>query len=695
MPKKDFKRYMLVDGNGIVHRAFHAIAPLSTKSGEPTNAVYGFSVLLLRAIQDIKPTHIALTFDLPKPTFRHEKYEDYKATRVKAADELYAQIPRCKDIVRAFGIPIFEKEGYEADDVLGTLACSISEKHKGDDGYETIIVTGDLDTLQLVNAHTKVYTSRRGLTDVAIYDEKAVFDRYGITPDQFVDFKAIKGDPSDNIPGVRGIGEKGALDLIKEYGSVENVYKNLDKLKERTRKMFEEQRDQVAMSFELSKIVCDIPLNEEIPPFIFTDAEHRAAAQLFQQLEFRSLVSKLPKPSASSEKDGEVVVAHAPDSNNQLNPDNPNYKLVDDLESLDVVAQEMKQAREFAFDSETTGLEFDSELLGIAICIRPEHAYYVTTELLSEVRKTQPNHPFFQVWQDETVAKIAQNAKFDMEVLHRFGITVKGVTFDTMIASYLLAPGSRAHDLDTIVFNEFGYTMQPITDLIGKGKTQITLKDVPLEKVKAYSCEDVDFTYRLKSVLEPRLEKEGLNKIFNEIEMPLIPVLASVEENGILLDTALYKKLEEQVFLELLALEKMIFEMAGEEFNINSPSQLKVILFDKLQIPVKGEFTVKKTKTGYSTAASELEKMRGVHPIVDAILAYRELSKLQSTYITSLPALVSKDGRIHTNYNQTIAATGRLSSTNPNLQNIPVGSLELLQRFVRDLSLLQGLSFYQ
>jgi DNA polymerase I len=677
MPKKTLKRYMLVDGNGIVHRAFHAIAPLSTKSGEPTNAVYGFSVLLLRAIQDIKPTHVALTFDLPKPTFRHEKYEEYKAHRVKSADELYQQIPRCKDVVRALGIPIYEEEGYEADDVLGTLACTIREQNKGEENFEVIIVTGDLDTLQLVDDRIKVYTSRKGLTDVVIYDRQAVFDRYGITPEQFVDFKSIKGDPSDNIPGIRGIGEKGALDLIKEYGSVENILKNLDKLKERTRKMFEEQQEQLEMSRDLSKIVCDVKMDANVPEYVFAEKQYRDVAALFQELEFRSLVAKLPKVSQVSGEDLIESAEIAGDvEKKKLDPSNSNYKLVATVEDLNALTKLLLSVKEFGFDTETVGLDFGAELLGIAIAVEAEKAFYVPVEVLVEAKKSHESHPFFEIWENEKIAKVAHNAKFDMAALRVFGINTKGITFDTMLASYLLSPGSRTHDLDTLVFDEFGYTMQPITDLIGKGKNQTTLKEVPLEQVSAYSCEDVDFTYRLKDVLQPRLQKEDLEKIFTEIEMPLISVLANVEQNGIALNTDLYKKLSKEVLEELVGLEKQIFKMAGEEFNINSPTQLKVILFEKLQIPVKGDFTVKKTKTGYSTAASELEKMRGVHPIVDAILAYRELSKLQSTYISALPDMVSPiDKRIHTNYNQTIAATGRLSSTNPNLQNIPVGSV--------------------
>lgn len=345
-PEKNFKRYMLVDGNALIHRAFHAIPNLSTKAGEPTNAVYGFSVILLKALKDIKPTHIALTFDLAGPTFRHDKYKEYKATRVKAADELYAQIPRCKEVVADLGIPIYEQSGFEADDMLGTLAEHIKHSNNDHKHFEVIIVTGDLDTLQLVDEHVKVYTLRKGLTDTIIYDPAAVFERYGIKPTQMVDFKAIKGDPSDNIPGVRGIGEKGALDLIKEYGSIEKIYVNLNKLKEKTKKLFEEQKELVELSLWLSQIIKDVKIEFNIPQYEFSQINYGKIVELFQKLEFRTLIPKLPQISGNKEVSVEEAQQIQPKSND-------NYKLIDTEEKLKDLTTQLSKQEEFVFDTET------------------------------------------------------------------------------------------------------------------------------------------------------------------------------------------------------------------------------------------------------------------------------------------------------------------------------------------------------
>jgi len=655
---------MLVDGHAIIHRGFHAIQHLSTTSGEPTNAVYGFTVLLLRALQEIKPTHVAVTFDLDGGTFRHQQYQAYKATRAKTADELIQQIPRCKEVVQALGIPVYEMQGYEADDVLGTLATEIKKENKGDDDYEVIIVTGDLDTLQLVDEHVKVYASRKGLTDIAIYDPAAVRSRYGIEPSQIIDFKAIKGDPSDNIKGVRGIGEKGALDLVKEFGSLAGIYKNLPKVKEKYRKLFEEQRQEAQMSYELSTIVLNVPIKFSLPPYKFSQIDYQRIVKLFQDLEFKSLIAKLPRidqPKEISPVEAQKIEAKKSDK----------YFTIDSREKLEELAEILNKQEEFAFDTETEGLgALDFDLVGVSFSYAQGQAYYVPAELLLKT-KFDGLHKLFA---NPKIRKIAHNIKYDYLVLKKFGIDVQNLYFDTMIASYLLAPGSRSHDLDTVTFNEFGYQMQPIEELIGKGRSQISMDQVELAKISFYCCEDVDYTFRLKNLLLGRLQKEKLDKVFFEIEMPLVKILAEIEENGILLDVPRFKELEKQVDKELKQLEKKIYKFAGEEFNINSPAQLKVVLFEKLKIPT-GDIFIKKTKTGFSTAASELEKMRGSHQIIDEILNYRELAKLQSTYIQALPELVSKrDGRLHTSFNQTIAATGRLSSSNPNLQNIPVRS---------------------
>ncbi len=670
-------KYMLVDGNALIHRGYHAIPGLTvSKTGEPVGAVYGFTMILLRAIKDLKPTHIACCFDLDGPTFRHEEYADYKATRVKADQELYDQIPRVKEVVRVLNIPIFEKQGFEADDVLGTLAKEICATN--DNACEVMIVTGDMDTLQLVNSCVKVYTLRKGLTDVAIYDEKAVRARFELNPSQMIDYKALRGDPSDNIKGVKGIGEKGAVDLLKKFGSLEQLYIGIknnelrikNEIKPRVLQLLKDQEKEARQSYKLATIVLDVPLEVNIPPYRFGVAELNMALPLFQELEFRSLLEKLPKNYTA----GEVLPEKEIDTSRPLHVTEhglttkekivQDYHLVDNQERLKPLLKELKTCKLLALDTETTSLDaVSAELLGVALATETGKAYYVTSGVLGE--SLELKHVL-----ESGLDKLGQNIKYDALVLENFGVRLGGVWHDTMLMSYLLNPGTRQHNLDAMAFNELGYQMQPIEELIGKGKNQINMSEVPVEKVSWYASEDVDMTLRLYEIFLPRLQKEGLESVYKNIELPLIPVLAGMERVGIKLNAELLNKLAGEAEIEIKGLEKKIYKLAGEEFNINSPKQLKVVLFEKLGLSSDGN---KKTKTGLSTAAGELEKMLGEHPVVEAVLQYRELSKLLSTYLLALPELVNQNtGRIHTSYNQTIAATGRLSSTEPNLQNIPV-----------------------
>jgi len=670
MPKVIKAKYMLVDGNALIHRGYHAIPVLNTKSGEQTNAVYGFTTILLKAIKDLKPTHIVCTFDLKGPTFRHEKYKDYKATRVKADQELYDQIPRVKEVVKALNIPIFEREGFEADDLLGSLSIQI---HKMDPEAEVIIATGDLDTLQLVNHKIKVYTLRKGITDTAIYDAKAVRERYGLTPEQMIDYKALRGDPSDNIPGVKGIGEKTASELIKEFKSLDGLYKAIrekrieNRIKPRILQLLIDQEKEARMSYELSKIIVDMKIDPKIPAYNFGKDSVQKTVELFQKLEFRSLLGKLPKSAVSNQQSeiGEESEDYK-DSSTPSNIGKQDYELVDTQEKLEKMLKVLLSSDEISIDTETTSLNIiDAELVGIGLADKPGKAYYIPAGLASEeLKKLLANH---------RIKKIGHNIKYDSEILQspiNGHATLEPIYFDTMIASYLLDAGTRQHNLDALAFNELGYQMQPITDLIGSGKKQITMDQVPVEKVSWYCCEDVDMTLRLKELFEPKLKEEGLEKVFYDIEMPLIPVLAAMETTGIKVDAKFLNKLSGEAEIDLKELESNIYKLTGQEFNIDSPKQLKEVLFEKLKLePIFN----KKTKTGLSTAAGELEKMLGQHPVIPKILQYRELAKLQNTYLQALPELVNKKtGRIHTNYQQTIAATGRLSSTDPNLQNIPI-----------------------
>lgn len=673
---KTTAKYMLIDGNALVHRGFHAIPFLTTKSGEVTNAVYGFTMILLRAITDLKPTHIACTFDLAAPTFRHEKYEDYKATRVKAAPELYDQFPRVKEVVEALNIPIFEQEGFEADDLLGTLATKI---HEFDKDAEVMIVTGDLDTLQLVNHKIKIYTLRKGLTDIAVYDSDAVMARFGLTPEQMVDYKALRGDPSDNIKGVKGIGEKGASDLIKEFGSIEALYKAIknnkvgNKIKPRTLQLLIDQEESARFSHELSTIIRDVPVDTNLKEYKFTDQNLQNTLKLFKELEFNSLVSKLPKtdngkltkPKEDGLAESEVLPALSEDVAWQAD-----YILVDTENKLDELVNVLKTQASFALDTETTSLDaVRAKLVGVSISFKEGEGYYIPEKLVLK------NSELKNILESPKLLKVGHNIKYDYLVLENAEIKMQGVWFDTMIASYLLDAGTRQHGLNALSFNELGHSMQPIEELIRKGKTQLTMDLVDPQKVSWYACEDVDATLRLKNIFEGRLSEQGLDKIFNDIEMPLIEVLAGMERNGIKLDSSLLEGLSKQAVSKITELEKEIYALTNEQFNIASPKQLKEVLFEKLRLYSPDN---RKTKTGLSTAAGELEKMIDQHPAIAKILEYRELTKLQSTYLEALPKLVNPDtGRIHTSYNQTIAATGRLSSTDPNLQNIPIRGVGL------------------
>lgn len=683
--KKAENRYLLIDGNALVHRGYHAIPALTNKQGEPTNAVYGFTMILLRAIKELKPTHIACSFDLAGPTFRHESYEDYKGTRAKGDDELYAQFPLVKETVRALNIPIFEIEGFEADDVLGTLAKHICEKHT--DNCDVMIATGDLDSLQLVNKCVKIYTLRKGLNDTAVYDIAAIKERYGLTPLQMIDYKALRGDPSDNIKGVKGIGEKTASELIKDFGSIDNLYEQIklektgDKIRPRVLKLLVDGEEDARQSYFLSKIVLEVPLEIEIPPYEFKKINLNKTLKIFQELEFKTLVNKLPKgylgiPSAKPEI---IDTIDEEDVKEFAKLGEQKYTLVDTQEKLNNLIELLNKADEITIDTETDQLNpIDAQIIGTSISVKAGEAFYVVRELVDS------NKELREIIDSKTQKKIGHNLKYDLLTFQNAGLCLAPLSFDTMIASYLLNAGTRQHGLDSLAFNELGYQMQSIEELIGKGKNQISMRDVEVEKVSWYACEDADITLRLKEIFEPRLKEEGLDQIFRDIEMPLIEVLASMERWGIKLDTLLLAKLSDQAELEINKLEKEIYDLAGEPFNISSPKQMQEILFVKLNLT-----SGKKTKTGFSTAAGVLENLVGEHEIIEKILNYRELMKLQSTYLLSLPEQVNqRTGRIHTSYNQTIAATGRLSSVDPNLQNIPIRGTgigaEVRKAFVAD-----------
>lgn len=653
------RKLVLIDGHAIIHRAFHAIPSLTTTKGELVNGVYGFCLILLNVLKEIKPTHIVVALDVGGETVRHKQFKEYKAHRVKAPEELHNQVPRIKEVLEAFNIPVFLKQGYEADDIIGTLARQAGKYQN----LETIIVTGDLDTLQLVSPKTKVFTMRKGLTDTVIYDENNVLARYGFGPKEVVDFKALAGDLSDNIPGVKGIGEKTATELIKKYKSIEQIYQALGEgrigLLSRYQELLLSQKDEAFLSKKLATILVDLDTSLDLDKAELKDYERDKVIKLLQELGFKSLLAKLPLSKTEMTSQGSLFSKN----NQSKKKKHGNYHLVNDQKEFEGLISKIKKSKLFVFDVETTTL--GGRLIGISFAFVEKEAYYLL--LLNNksnyyLRKLKP------IFEKNNYKKIGHNLKYDCLILSQAGIKVEGLEFDTMLAAYILNPGKRNYDLDSLSFIELGMEKTSILELIGKGKEQKTLDKVPVKVVADYSCEDADMTWRLYNLFRPRL-KNKLKKVFDLIEMPLIKVLASMEKTGIKIDPQFLKTMSKKITAEINALTRSIYKISGTKFNINSTQQLRQVLFEKLGIET---MDVRKTKTGFSTAASELEKIRERHKIIDLISKYREVVKLKNTYLEALPKLIAKDNRIHTSFNQTITTTGRLSSSNPNLQNIPI-----------------------
>ncbi|MCX5668313.1 MAG: DNA polymerase I [Candidatus Omnitrophica bacterium] len=646
MPKK---RLFLIDGNSFCYRAFYAIRSLSNSKGQPTNAIYGFNSMLGKIIKEEKPDMLAVAFDLKGPTFRHKKFEEYKIHRKPMPDDLVSQMSYIKQLVQAHNIPIYEMQGYEADDVLATLAKKAQAKD-----IETFIVTGDKDALQLVDSHIKVYsTHKEGL----IYDEHKVKEIYGVGPDKVTDIMALMGDATDNIPGVKGIGEKSAIELIGEFGSLDGIYNNIDKVKSAAKqRILAEGKESAYLSKELATVDIDVPIDIDFKKLELKEPDQIRLLEMYKELEFKSLLKDLtPTKSLNSE-----------------------YILVDDEKAFDALVNGLKKSKEFVFDTETTSEDpVLAKLAGISFSWKEGAAYYVgVSEGRSEDRKLGVElviGKLKDIFEDETIKKTGQNVKYDYIVLANYGIRVKGIVFDTMVASYLLNPSKPNHGLDDISFEYLNHKMTTsIQELIGKGKSAITMDKVDVEKVSDYSCEDSDVTFRLKTILEKEISQKGLDGLLYKVEMPLVEVLADMEMSGVSIDKEYLARLSKEMEKKLEKLTADIYELAGEEFNINSPKQLSVILFEKMQLPV-----IRRTKTGISTDEEVLTKLALSHPLPEKLLEYRELSKLKSTYVDSLPDLVNPaTNRVHTSFNQAVTATGRLSSSGPNLQNIPIRTEE-------------------
>jgi len=673
-------KLIIIDGNALIHRSFHALPPtLRTKKGVLVNAVYGFSSFLLKALNEFHPEYVVLTLDKKGPTFRHEAYADYKATRVKAPDELYEQIPLVKEVATAFNIPIFELSGYEADDLIGTI-CRQTEKDKA---LEKIIITGDMDTLQLIDGRTRVYTMSRGLSDSVLYGPEEVKARYNLRPDQIIDYKALRGDVSDNIPGVKGIGEKTASDLLVAFNDLDGVYQAARRqdaaIKPRIAALLIEHEKSAYLSRDLATIEQKVPLEFSLKDISFSTFQTENVVRVFSDLEFRSLLPKVKELkdrlikehlNAGQKTKGKLPEKKEGDDKFLRNTKEFSYQLVDDERKFSAFLKKLKEQKAFALDTETSGLDpISAKLLGMSFSWKPGEAYFI----LADEKRLEKLRPILE---NPKIKKSGHNLKFDWRVFKNQGVSLAGLDFDTMVASYLLNPGNRQHSLDALAFAELGFEKISKQELAGEGAKQLTLDFSAFDpkRLSLYACEDADLAGRLTTLLQKRLKKEGLLKLMSDIEMPLIPILGSLEDNGIKLDPKPLAQLSREVATKLESLEKEIYKEAGAEFNVNSPKQLQEILFEHLEIPSAG---LKKTKTGISTADEELAKLEGLHPLIALIREYRELNKLQSTYLQALPALINpKTGRLHTSFNQTITATGRLSSTEPNLQNIPTRTAE-------------------
>lgn len=647
----------LIDSHALIHRAYHALPPMTTKTGQPTNAVYGFTTMLLKTFEALKPTHVAAAFDMKGPTWRVKELASYKAHRVAAPDDLKSQFDVVRRVVRAFNIPVLELSGFEADDIIGTLVKKLG------DSVQKIIVTGDMDALQLVDGTTTVFTLRRGVTDTIVYDAAAVTAKYGFEPKLLVEYKGLRGDPSDNIPGVKGIGDKTASELVATYKTIENIYKHLGKLSPRVQKQLVGQKEQALLCRRLATIRTDVPLEFSLDDARLDDYDSEKVRQIFTELEFKSLVQRLPKineqlqPGANAAKHQELLSAELPKQ----------YHLVDTPAARAELKKTLATQAVIAVDTETDFLDARlAPIIGLSLATRIGkniEAWYVPVNRDS-VKEWQ------DILEDENIQKVGHNLKYDWEVLAQSGLRLGPIAFDSMIGSYLLNPGGRQHGLATVALQEFDRPMIPITELIGSGKEQKPMSTVPLSALARYSAEDAELSFLLYEKLAPRIQNEGLQRILTEFELPLIPVLGTIELNGITLDTADLKKLNTKVTARLKKLKSKIWEQAGGEFNVNSTQQLREVLFTKLNLPTVG---ISRTQTGFSTAADELAKLQGQHPIIKLLEEYRELSKLQNTYIATLPSLVdTKTKRLYASFNQTVAATGRLSSSDPNLQNIPV-----------------------
>jgi DNA polymerase I len=673
------KKLYLLDAYALIYRSYYAFIknPRFNSKGLNTSAIFGFTNTLLDLISKENPTHIAVVFDPPYPTFRHAIYKEYKANREATPEDIKKSIPYIKQLIEGFNIPIIQVDGYEADDVIGTLA-----KKAEKEGYTTYMMTPDKDYGQLVSDNILMYKPSRSGNDEEIVDKQAICQKYNIKdPVQVIEILGLMGDASDNIPGAPGIGEKTAMKLIEKYDTIENLYNNINELTGKQKDILVNNKDQVLLSRELATIKLDVPVSLDEKSLIMEKPDENKLKTLFEELEFRTLGKKMftqdSAPATAPTRNaiqgslfGDTEIEQTSRKLKNLSNTEHNYILVNSSEEIKHLAASLEKLKEFCFDTETTGLDpYSSEIVGLSISWQPHTAYYIPFGTDQNETRQRLNE-FKHIFENPSIKKIGQNIKFDMLVLKQYGISVEGSVFDTMIAHYLLQPDLR-HNLTYLSETYLDYSPVEIEELIGKkGVKQDSMRNVPLDKIKDYAAEDADLTFQLKGILEKDLDQKKLNHLAESIEMPLIPVLAEMEINGFNIDTLALNEYAKELNKELIDIEEKIFKQVGFNFNISSPKQLGDVLFDNLKI----DPNAKKTKTNqYSTSEETLITLAEKHPIINDILDFRSLKKLLSTYIEALPKLINpKTGKVHTSYNQAVTATGRLSSNNPNLQNIPI-----------------------
>jgi DNA polymerase-1 len=687
-------RIVLIDGHALVYRAYHALPPLTSTKGEVVNAVYGFMSMLIKVCGDLKPRYLTSAFDTSAQTFRRDEFEAYKATRPPAPEGMPVQFAYVYRLLEAMRVPVHRLEGYEADDLLGTLSCRAAEL-----GLDVIILTGDMDALQLVGPNVRVLTSRRGFSDTVLYDEQAVRDRYGLEPLQLVDFKALRGDVSDNIPGVPGIGDKTASRLLATYGSVEQLYAHLSELPEKQRALLEPYGDQVIQSKRLVTVVCDLDVDLDLPSAELRDFELSVVQGLLRELGFRSLVDRVPEvlgpgkveqaqrsPSVRPERKpgGQLPLFGQPPADSQASSasDRDESKdgegVVATSEAVGRLTESLRSAGGFSLAAQGSLRDpMRADLVGLALAADEAAPSYLPLahaegpNLQSDDGEASERLPsgVRAALEDPALRKYAHDAKSQMVLLARQGVELRGLEFDTMIAAYLLASSQRALELRDLAWSRLQEEVPPLASLIGSGKSALTLREVAVNRAAEHARREAELVCRLVPVFARELAECGQEQLFREVELPLVPVLAAMELVGVAIDVPYLQELSRELYDRLRKLETDVFSHVGHEFNINSTRQLADVLYDELKLPRS-----KKTASGQgSTGAEVLEVLRTAHPCVELILEHRQLQKLKSTYVDALPLLAHPDtGRVHTYFNQTIAATGRLSSSEPNLQNIPI-----------------------